>query len=183
MALTIPQCVLQGAVCVTGVKRTEPLLHNVTVQRWQCATPPLLLIPPANPSAGLLSTVITHPQHWHTSPRTSTPDSLHIHTHAQLECTLHKKFNVAVVLYGMANMGIKFLKVSVLSFTKTFYSLTIMFYWYSTLMQRGTAWQHYCKLQPKKEMNSDKKSNGWYTVVPWYIKNRQSNSKKVSSEY
>lgn len=51
------------------------------------------------------------------------------------------------------------------------------------MMQRGTAWQYYCKLQPKTKMNSDKKWNGWYIVVPWYIKNRQSNSKKVSSEY
>lgn len=49
---------------------------------WRCATPPLLLIPPANPSAGLLSTVITHPPHWHTSPRTATPESLHSHTSA-----------------------------------------------------------------------------------------------------
>lgn len=51
------------------------------------------------------------------------------------------------------------------------------------MMQKGTAWQHYCKLQSKTKMNSDKKWNGWYIVVPWYIKNRQSNSKKVSSEY
>lgn len=70
---------------------------------------------PSNKSLGLIHSLQFHAAHNYT------------HTHAQLECTLHKKFNVAVVLFGMVNMGIKFFKVSVLSFTKTFYSLTIMF--------------------------------------------------------
>lgn len=96
----VPRPVWPAGSRQTEMRPRELLLHIVTVQRWQCATPPLLLIPPANPPAGLVSTVITHPPQWHTSQHTATPDSLHTHTptrthtHALHERTLHKKFDV-----------------------------------------------------------------------------------------
>lgn len=68
---------LQCTVCFRG--ETNRTAYYDT-SGWQCATPPLL-IPPANPSAGLLSTVITHPPQCYTSPHTGTPGTLHTHVH------------------------------------------------------------------------------------------------------
>lgn len=72
----------------------------MTCWRWQCATPPLLLIPPANPSAGLLFTVITHPAQCYTSPHTETPGWLHIHVHT---CKPTQTFGYNMNFYPVLN--------------------------------------------------------------------------------